>query len=81
MSDPTPAEAVESAPVEPPLLRVVTGDPSDEELAALVAVVSALAGAAQPLTGPARRPEWSARHRLVRQPLHHGPGAWRASAR
>ncbi|SDS32073.1 Acyl-CoA carboxylase epsilon subunit [Nocardioides scoriae] len=70
-----------ASPPETPLLRVVTGDPTDEELAALVAVVSALAGAARPPAGPPRRPEWSARHRLVRGVHRHGPGAWRASAR
>lgn len=68
----------------PPLLRVVKGDPTPEQLAALVAVVAAAAGAAaQPSSAP--RPEWSARHRLVRRghtlAHRHGPGAWRASAR
>jgi len=63
-----------------PLLRVVSGDPTPEELAALVAVVAAASsGGAEP---PApRRSEWSAPHRLLRTPLRHGPGAWRASAR
>ncbi|CAN5646359.1 acyl-CoA carboxylase subunit epsilon [soil metagenome] len=59
-----------------PLLRVVKGDPSDEELAALVAVVSAL-GATQVADERKPRPEWSAPHRLVRTPL--APG-WRSSA-
>jgi hypothetical protein len=71
-------------PVEtPPLLRIVKGDPTPEEVAALVAVVSAMANAAaeQSAKGKQPRAEWSARHRLVRRTLHHGPGAWRASGR
>ena len=62
---------------EEPLLRVVRGEPADDELAALVAVVSALAAAAGG-GEPARAP-WSNRRALVRPPLAHGRGAWRAS--
>ena len=67
-------------PETPPLLRVVRGDPTPEQLAALVAVVAATAAASQDDV-PQRRPEWSARHRLLRPAHRHGPGAWRASAR
>jgi hypothetical protein len=80
VSDPAePASPVE--PVETPFLRIVKGDPTPEEVAALVAVVSSLAAASAQQFSQERqpRPEWSARHRLVRRPLHHGPGAWRAS--
>ncbi|WP_084597179.1 acyl-CoA carboxylase subunit epsilon [Nocardioides aequoreus] len=84
-----PAETVETAsPVEPvettPLLRVVKGDPTPEQLAALVAVVAASAGGGG-ADAPRRRSEWAAPQRRVRQPHllahRHGPGAWRASAR
>jgi len=61
-----------------PLLRVVRGDATPEELAALVAVVASLGSAAEP--APRRTPEWSAHHRKTRRTLPHGPGAWRASA-
>ena len=61
-----------------PLLRVVKGDPSDEELAALVAVVSAM-GAAQVTAEAKPRPQWSAPGRSHRTPLASGPRAWRAS--
>jgi len=75
----------DSTPTEPtpPLLRVVKGNPSPEELAALVTVFSAMAGAAAEAASRQKkpRPEWSARQRAVRRPLRHGPGAWRASAR
>ena len=61
-----------------PHLRVVRGNPTDEEVAALVAVVSTLHTPEEP--EPAPRSAWSERRNLVRQPLPHGPGAWRASA-
>jgi hypothetical protein len=59
-----------------PLLRVVKGDPSDEELAALVAVVSAL-GAAAVADERAPRSEWSSHHRKLRAPL---APTWRSSS-
>ncbi|MFC6287811.1 acyl-CoA carboxylase subunit epsilon [Nocardioides sp. GCM10027113] len=73
--DGTAAEPVETKP----LLRVVNGDATPEEVAALVAVLSSLGGGGEP---PARRPvsEWSAHHRKVRRTLPHGPGGWRSSA-
>jgi hypothetical protein len=58
-----------------PLLRVVRGAPSAEELAALVAVVASRASAAEP--EPAARPLWG--RPVVRPALTPGPGAWRAS--
>ena len=68
-------------PVEPlethPLLRVVKGDPTPEELGALVAVVASLGGPAAP--GTRRTPVWNAPARLQRPVLRHGPGAWRSS--
>jgi hypothetical protein len=61
-----------------PLLKVVSGQPSDDELAALTAVVLALAG-----DGPAREPAgiggWSDLSLRLRRPLPHGPNAWRDS--
>jgi Acyl-CoA carboxylase epsilon subunit len=61
-----------------PLLRVVSGDPSAEELAALVAVLASLGG---PAAAPTRRtPVWNAPSRLVRSTRRSGPGGWRASA-
>ncbi len=60
-----------------PLLRIVKGDATPEEVAALVAVVAALGSGTEP---PARRtPEWSAHHRKTRLTLPHGPGGWRSS--
>jgi hypothetical protein len=66
---------------EQPHLRVVRGNPDDAELAALTAAVVALAAAgAEKKTEPKTRSRWSDRGALVRVPLRHGPGAWRASA-
>ena len=63
---------------ERPLLRVVRGDATPEEVAALVAVVASLGGQGEP---PRRRtPEWSAHHRKLRRSLPHGRGGWRSSA-
>ena len=62
---------------EVPLLRVVAGDPTPEELAALVAVVASLGSAAA--APPRRTPEWQAHHRRVRATYAHGPRGWRSS--
>jgi hypothetical protein len=59
-----------------PLLKVVRGNPSAEELAALIAVVAARASAtAEPQ--PPTRPLWG--RPVLRPDLTPGPGAWRAS--
>ena len=62
-----------------PPLRLVRGDATPEEIAALVAVLSA-AGAAGDPAPPRPRSQWASRERAVRQPLAPGRGAWRASA-
>ena len=63
---------------QPPLLRIIKGDAAPEEIAALVAVLSAL-GSSDAAPEPRRTPEWSAPHRLVR--AHYSPGhnGWRSS--
>jgi hypothetical protein len=67
-------------PVETkPALFAVKGGATDEEVAALTAVLTALAASG----GPAHKPEtpaWSANHRLVRTTFHHGPSGWRTSS-
>jgi hypothetical protein len=60
-----------------PLLRVVRGDATPEELAALVAVLTARSqGGGEPVA--AERSAWG--RPLMRKPLTPGPGAWRRSA-
>ncbi|WP_110206295.1 acyl-CoA carboxylase subunit epsilon [Nocardioides daejeonensis] len=77
MSDSTAAE--EKAPQQP-LLRVVNPDATPEEIAAIVAVFSAL-GSTGGATAPKPRREWAAPRRTHRVPLFPGRGGWRASAR
>jgi hypothetical protein len=66
-------------PVETPLLRILTPGATDEEVAALVAVVSAMAAAGAEERTSRPTPVWSAPARRVRTTLRHGSGAWRAS--
>ena len=67
----------EQSAQERPLLRVVRGNPTPEELAALVAVVSTRGtGGGDP--EPAAAPSLWSRPQL-RAPLSAGAGAWRAS--
>jgi hypothetical protein len=70
-----PVETFETRPV----LFAIKGDPTPEEVAALVAVLQGVASSAAPAEKP-RRSEWSAPHRLVRTPLASGPGGWRSSS-
>jgi acyl-CoA carboxylase epsilon subunit len=66
---------------ERPVLRVVSGSPTPEELAVLAAVV-ATAGAAEPArVERVRRGGWNDPAALHRRMLIPGPNAWRASAR
>jgi hypothetical protein len=62
-----------------PLLRVVRGEPSAEELAALTTVVLAAAGRGAAAPAVPGRSAWADRSTLVRRAIHPGPGAWRAS--
>ena len=67
-------------PPSQPLLRVVRGEATPEEIAALVAVLLARpAGDEAP--GPARSVPgfWSDRASQLRRPLYPAPGAWRRS--
>jgi hypothetical protein len=64
---------------ERPFLRVVRGDATSEEIAALVAVLTARARAAAP-EPPAAGSGWADPARRVRRPIAPGPGAWRSSA-
>jgi hypothetical protein len=61
-----------------PVLRVVNPDATPEEVAALVAVFSAL-GSAGGEAPRKPRPSWNLPARGVRTTHRHGPGAWRAS--
>jgi Acyl-CoA carboxylase epsilon subunit len=69
MDEPTPEE-------RRAMFRVVRGEPTDEELAALTVTLAALAHSdAAPPAAP--RSAWNAPR--LRTALQPGPGAWRAS--
>lgn len=74
-------EQAEAAPPQAPLLRIVTPSTTPEEVAAIVAVLSALGGGEAAPEPP--RSEWASPERGVRsfpgRGLHAGRGAWRAS--
>ncbi|HTK64254.1 MAG TPA: acyl-CoA carboxylase subunit epsilon [Pseudonocardia sp.] len=61
-------------------LQVVRGDPTPEEIAALVAVLTARARTAAAPPAPRRRSAWADPSRRLRRTLPHGPGAWRTSS-
>ena len=65
----------------PPLLQIITPGTTPEEIAAIVAVFTALGGGAPAAEPP--RSEWANPHRGLRRTGHtlttHGRGAWRAS--
>jgi hypothetical protein len=64
------------AAAQPPFLRVVHGgEPTAEELTALVVALSARG----PADAPPARSLWADRSAALRRPLRAGPGAWRAS--
>jgi hypothetical protein len=70
----------EANPTDVPLLRVVRGEPTAEELAALTVVVAALAQRRERRRATAVG-GWAAFADAHRRPLHPGPGGWRASGR
>jgi len=61
------------------LFRVVRGEPTDAELAALTVVLAAVAAAPRPQAQPGVRTAWNDPAARLRRPLTVGPGAWRAS--
>ncbi|MGF7239178.1 MAG: acyl-CoA carboxylase subunit epsilon [Frankia sp.] len=68
-------------PAAPPVLRVVRGDASPEEIAAIVALLSARSAPTQ-APPPPRRSAFSDPASGLRRPLPlPGPGAWEQSGR
>lgn len=58
--------------------RVVKGEPTAEELAAIVVVLRSQAQ--DEVEEKKLAPEWNAPHRNVRWHFEHGPAMWRRSA-
>jgi hypothetical protein len=63
-----------------PLLRIVSADATEEEVAAIVVAVQALAAASTPSAGAEPRSEWASPQRAVRPSFAAGRGGWRASS-
>jgi Acyl-CoA carboxylase epsilon subunit len=62
-------------------IKVLRGSPSPEELAAVLAVVSARAAANTARTpDPVPASQWADRARNLHAPAHPGPDTWRTSA-
>ena len=64
-----------------PALRVVRGEPDAEELAALLAVVTAGGGCDDDPAGAPRRGRWADPAAVTRAAWRPGPGGWRAAGR
>ncbi len=70
-------EATEAASAQQPMLRVVSGNPTPEELAALVTVIAAAASSAGAAEEEPLASGWGAPVNLHRVPMPApGPGAW-----
>ncbi len=76
-ADDTPTEGPAAEPPARPLLTVVRGEPTPEQLAAVIAVVGARASGGGGDEEPPARSLWAAP--VLRTPLSPGRGAWRAS--
>ncbi|SOC52511.1 acyl-CoA carboxylase subunit epsilon [Ornithinimicrobium cerasi] len=63
-----------------PVIRVERGNPTPEQLAALVVVLSAAGGSGAEQGTGRPRTLWTARSRFARPRPAVGPGGWRASA-
>ena len=72
-------EPVEGPSIEP-MITITAGHPTDEELAAVVAVLTARRGTPTSAPEPARS-GWAAYWRAVRAPLQPSPSSWRAAYR
>lgn len=79
MTDNVEATTTPDGP-QPPVISVVSGSPGPEEVAALVAVLSAASGGGDAGDAPRRASNWSAPGGRMRQGHAHGHGAWRGSA-
>jgi hypothetical protein len=74
------SSASEESETARPALRVVRGEPTPEELAALTALLAATSGELERPAIRVRRGGWNDPALLHRPALLPGPNAWRASA-
>lgn len=61
-----------------PALTVTAGNPTDEELAVVISLLSRLPQ--QQIVQPNPPSHWSNKAAMMRPRINPGPGAWRASA-
>jgi len=67
------------SPSPQPTLRVIRGDATPEEIAAIVAVLALRGQSAAP--PPSRTLSlWADKGRMMREPVHSSPSGWRRSA-
>jgi Acyl-CoA carboxylase epsilon subunit len=64
-----------------PLFSVVKGSPTEDELAAVMTVLTTRFARQRPTADAPARTGWSAYWRSLRSPIQPGPSAWRMSAR
>ena len=70
--------AGEGPVVEEVAFDVLAGNPTEQELAVVVSVLSSLTSVQPEQPNPPSY--WSNRAGMTRRTIHPGPGAWRASA-
>jgi Acyl-CoA carboxylase epsilon subunit len=68
----------QDAPKSPPVLSVLRGEPTPDELAAMLVVLASRLRA-HPADGDKPPSLWSSPAQTLQAPLFSGPGAWRAS--
>jgi len=73
-------QRMSDASASPLVLSVVRGEPTAEELAALVLALAPRTGRTEPAAPSPAPSQWAAKSRQMRPQLFPGPGAWRASA-
>ncbi len=78
--DATPQDEPTTPAAPGPAFSVVSGEPTDEELAALTVVLLAAASGDQPSAPKRVTGSWSDPVQLARFPVRHGIGGWRAGA-
>jgi len=72
---------MKSADDQEPLFSVVKGSPTDDELAAVMTVLTTRFAQPRPEEVTPARSGWSAYWRSLRSPIEPGPSAWRMSGR
>lgn len=76
----TSNESTTEPATDRPVLRVVSGDATPEEIAAIVAVLTAASADGHGDEPPSQRSLWTDSARVPGSRITPGPGAWRASA-